>query len=99
MIYVSKEQLKQVEYLIGQSMQGHHVLFDAERVRRAFRRKQSEESNKEVEEHIEKLMLEPTLLQKRAYLERLDTETYDRVIRTYFNIVENNIFEASEVRH
>ncbi len=105
MIYVSKDQLRQVEYLIGQSIQGNHVLFDADIVRRVFAEGfPSEEHLAEtdayaVEHHIERLILLPTLLQKRAYLERLDRETFERVVRTYFNIVENNLFENREVRH
>ena len=35
-IEVSKNQLSQVEYLIAQSIQGNHVLFDPEMLREAF---------------------------------------------------------------
>lgn len=113
MIYVTKEQLEQVEYLIRQSIQGNHVLFDPETVRQAFReaasscknpdslaqRRQDAEFLEEaysVEHHIERMMGQPTLVEKRAYLERLDQETCRRVVRTYFNIVENNLYENIE---
>jgi hypothetical protein len=106
LIYVSKNQLKQVEYLIGQSIHGNHVLFDLEAVRRVFWKSKaelmpsiSEADAYEVEHHIEKIILEPTLAQKRAYLEGLDEETYSRVVKTYFNIVENNLYEKSEIQH
>lgn len=105
MIYVSKGQLRQVEYLIGQSIQGNHVLFDADTVRRVFagelplEEPLADGEAYAVEHHIERLILQPTLIQKRAYLERLDRKTYERVVRTYFNIVENNLFENREVRH
>lgn len=104
MIYVSKNQLDQVEYLIGQSIQGNHVLFDADTVKRVFRSTFSpaeftEEDAYEVEHHIERLILQPNLAQKRAYLEKLDPATYERVVRTYFNIVENNLFENTQVKH
>lgn len=46
------------------------------------------------EKHIENIILQPTLLSKRAYLENLNIDTRDRVVRTYFSIVENNLFEA-----
>lgn len=107
MIYVSKSQYQQVEYLIGQSIQGNHVLFDSESLRKIFQHNDkekdrdplNEEEAHSVEQHIEKLILQPTLLQKRAYLERLDPKTYEYVVRTYFNIVENNIYEKMEVKH
>lgn len=105
MIYVNQKQLDQVEYLIEQSCRGHHVLFDADIIRAAFGAAQIEiEVEEETEEletettekHIENLILQPTLVSKRAYLENLNIETRDRVVRTYFSIVENNLFEALE---
>lgn len=105
-IYVSKEQLDQVEYLIHQSIQGNHILFDSESVRKAFwatsaslgKGAQGSEKNK-VESLIENLISQPTIQKKRAFLERLDANTYESVIRTYFNIVENNLFESKKVLH
>lgn len=103
MIYVSKQQLSQVEYLIGQSIQGNHVLFDSESLRQIFGKCEwdsiEEEEAYEVEHHIERLILLPSLPEKKAYLEQLDVVTYEKVVRTYFNIVENNLYENSEVRH
>lgn len=103
MIYVSPSQLKQVEYLIEQSIQGNHVLFTHDDLKRVFRpenpRTVSDEDSYEVEHHIERLILLPSLTQKRIYLERLDSDTFEKVLRTYFNIVENNLFENIETRH
>lgn len=107
MIYVNQKQLDQVEYLIEQSCRGHHVLFDADIIRAAFGGAQisrqieiddeaDEQETETTEKHIENLILQPTLVSKRAYLENLNIETRDRVVRTYFSIVENNLFEALE---
>jgi hypothetical protein len=70
-------------------------------VRRAFERRRavSEEDAYAVEPHIEKLLALPTLSEQRAYVGKLDEETLERVVLTYFNIVENNLFEKAEVRH
>ena len=120
MIYVDKSQLSQVEYLIGQSILGNHVLFDVEILREVFLEHTSmcpieitptkskknaknttpkKTKDDTVEEHIEKMILQPSIAEKRAYLEHLDRETYKRVVRTYFNIVENNLFEQMEAKH
>ena len=108
MIYVNQKQLDQVEYLIEQSCRGHHILFDADIIRAAFGAEplevleaESSESgdsqeDESTEKHIENLILQPSLVSKRAYLENLSIETRDRVVRTYFSIVENNLFEALE---
>ena len=101
----NRDQRQQVEYLLQQSQQGHHVLFGNELVRRAFAattgqpRPAAEAEAYAAEPHIERLMNEPSLERKRAYIEGLDEESLGRVVRTYFNIVENSIFEMSEVKH
>lgn len=53
----------------------------------------------EAEKHIENLILQPTILSKKTYLESLTPEMYDDVVRTWFSIVENNIFDGMEYNH
>jgi hypothetical protein len=100
-IHVDKDQLNQVEYLIEQSRQGNHVLFDNETLRKVLSPATllNEEDAYAVEHHIERLIAEPSLAQKRAYLDGLDPSTFEKVVRTYFNIVENSLYEKLEVRH
>ena len=101
MITVSKEQLNTVEYLIEQSAQGNHVLFDPETVRYVLTAHvpMNEQDGYEVEHHIEKLISLEGLEKQKAYLEHLPEVMLHRVIKTYFNIVENSLFEASSTRH
>ena len=102
MINVSKEQLNTVEYLLEQSAQGNHVLFDLDVVRRVFTLPtgpMSESEAYEVEHHIEKLISLQGFEQQKAFLDQLPPDTLHRVIKTYFNIVENNLFETAKVRH
>ena len=106
MIYIDKSQLDQIEYLLGQAVQGNHVLFDPALLRKAFqtsdfsgRAPLSEEEAYAVEHHIEKLLALPSLPQKRAYVEKLDAQTLDQVVLAYFNIVENTLYEKDSVRH
>ena len=102
MITVSKEQLDTVEYLLSQSAQGNHILFDQKIVRHVFTlpaKPMSEEEAYEVEHHIEKIISLGAIDQQRAYLDQLKEDILFRVIKTYFNIVENNLFEAKGLRH
>lgn len=100
MIQISGDQLKQVEYLISQSIQGNHILFDAETIRRVLKHSASRPvQTPGAEHHLEQLILQPSLRAKRAYLERLDPDTFECVVRTYMNVVENNLLESSGVRH
>ena len=103
MITVTQEQLDTVQYLINQSTQGNHILFDLDLVRRVFTHPtlipMKESEAYEVEHHIEKLISMEGYGKQKAYIENLPEETLYRVIKTYFNIVENSLFESSSVRH
>lgn len=102
MINVSKEQLSAVEYLLDQSAKGNHILFDPVLVREVFSRPSrpmTENEASQVEHHIEMLIELEGIEKKKAYIEALDTEDLYRVIKTYFNIVENNLFETQTTRH
>ncbi len=102
MITVSQEQLDTVEYLIQQSTQGNHILFDLDLVRHVFTREtlpMNEEQAYQVEHHIERLIALDGFEKQKAYVEQLPEETLYRVIKTYFNIVENSLFESNLLRH
>lgn len=102
MITVSETQLATVEYLIKQSAQGNHVLFDLDLVRQVFAKEakaMSADECYEVEHHIEKLISLEGFDQQKAYIEKLPEEILYRVIKTYFNIVENSLFESVDTRH
>lgn len=103
MIVVSEALYQQVEYLLDQSLAGNHVLFEQQSIRDVFcsdlGKNLTEEQSVAVEHHIERLIEQPTLLQKRAYLEGLDPATYRLVVRTYFNIIENRLLENIQARH
>ena len=102
MITVSKDQLQKVEYLLNQSAQGNHILFDQKIVRHVFTTPtapMTEEQAYEVEHLIEKIISLDGLQAQRAYLDQLPQETLFRVVKTYFNIVENNLYENNQLRH
>lgn len=101
LIYVNPSQVTHIEYLIQQSIRGNHVLFDADLLRAAYRWDQTptEEQAYSMEPHLERLIHIPELAQKRAYLEQLDSPTLELLVKTYFSIVENNLYESAEMRH
>lgn len=107
MIQVSKGRaFRQVQYLIEQSRQGNHVLFAPEEIRCVLMKSSNQPQSlanavqeaMEVEPHLEKLLGLLSLDCKRAYLERLDRKTYEKVVKAYFNIVENSLLENGPTR-
>lgn len=103
MITIDESQLAQVQYLFEQSSKGNHVLFDANALRKVFGPRSpkplSENEAEKVERHIERLLAEPSLEQKRAYLEHLDSRSFAWVVRTYFSILESQLPDVPESRH
>jgi hypothetical protein len=102
-IYVNQEQLDQVKYLLEQSAQGNHLLFDERTLRRvAWRIGQPEARNEMVEKAeglLEQMILRPSIASKKAFLESLDPEVYDEVARVFFNIVQNTAQEKQGFSH
>lgn len=94
MVYVSQEQLDQVNYLLEQSARGNHILFDGRTIQRIAPRLGQQDRDERVEKAealLEQMILRPTISGKKAFLEALDPSTYDDVARVYFNIVHNSV--------
>lgn len=102
---VAKENLQQLEYLFAQSVQGVHLLFDNESLTKILSKPSDELDVFSFEnlDRIQNIFLDfinrETLDEKRAFLDSLSNETYELLVRTYFNIVENAVLEASEYKH
>ena len=97
--------LDQIEYLLYQSTQGIHFMFDNSEIVKVLSRPQEDSdffsfSNMErVQEILTKFIEKPSIVEKRRFLESLDSETYELLIRAYFQLVENTILANSNIRH
>ena len=105
MVYINKDQLKEVEYLFNQSAQGLHVLFDNASIRRVLSKPTEEmdyfnfENVNRIQHILSEFISKESITEKKAFLETLDQDTFDLLLRTYFNIVENSIFEQGNLKH
>jgi hypothetical protein len=101
MIYVSQEQLDQVKYLLEQSAKGCHLLFDDRTIRRIAPgvTGDKDDCSKKAENLMEQMILRPTIAGKKAFLEALDSETYDDVVKLYLTIVQNTAQENQGYSH
>ena len=105
MVYIDKNQLEQVEYLFSQSAQGLHILFDNADIRRVLSQPTEEldfftfENVDRIQKILSEFVGKSSLRAKMDFLEKLDQDTYDLLLRTYFNIVENSIFEQGSLKH
>jgi hypothetical protein len=95
----------EIEYLLYQSTQGIHFVFENADIARVLR-SPSEGTNfytkknmERVQEMFEKLLDRPTMDEKKSFLDKLSPEDFELLIRAYFRLVEKAILENTDVRH
>lgn len=99
MIEVSQSRMAEVEYLLTQSEQGNHILFDLSLIREALETNSvSAEEAYSMEPILERLFELPTLGHKKHFIASLAKETRTKLVRVYFNVVENAIIEGETIR-
>jgi len=102
---ISDTHLDQIEHLLAQSMNGIHLLFDNETIARILKIPTEGMDLFQVRnlDKIQDLFTvfvgHKTLQEKRMWLESLDTESYEMLLRTYFYIVENSLFNTDPTHH
>ncbi|MCM2281356.1 MAG: hypothetical protein NDI61_05855 [Bdellovibrionaceae bacterium] len=97
--------LAQIEYLLHQSTQGIHFIFDRAEIVRVLSQHQDDQdfftfdNMGKVQQMLTQFLERPTISEKRSFLERLSPEEHALLIRAYFHLVENTILAHSKVRH
>lgn len=103
---IESSQMEQVEYLFNQSARGNHVLFDPEDIRKAL---SSEKSLKKMQgdyldtfdiktlqrmrDLLDLLMRQSTVLEKRHFITSLPPDSKELLIKAYFNILDNTLYQ------
>ncbi|MEK7357910.1 MAG: hypothetical protein AAB250_15780 [Bdellovibrionota bacterium] len=102
---VSDQQVDQIEYLLYQSTQGLHFIFDHSEVAKVLKSKAPTEEPLTLQ-HMEKVQgLLSSLLdrkaidEKKSFLESLSGEDYELLVRAYFQLVDKAILANSTLRH
>lgn len=104
-IQIGADKLQEIEYLLSQSIQGLHHLFDNEIIGKILRTPTEDinffnfENIKRVQGILSDFIAQKTMIDKQRFLKNLDRESYELLVRTYFNIVDNAILEASKFKH
>jgi hypothetical protein len=98
-------QVDQIEYLLYQSTQGIHFIFDHSDVAKVLKTKAPDEEPLTLE-HMEKvqsllssLLDRQTMIEKKSYLESLSGDDYELLVRAYFKLVDKAILAHSTLRH
>ena len=103
---IEKSQLKEIEFLFSQSAKGLHLLFDDTKkitdiLKIPTKEKQffSSSNMKRIESLFTGLVTKKSFADKKKYLNNLNRENFEIVVRTYFHIVDNTILTVHKSIH
>ena len=94
-----------MEALLSHSAMGVHVLFENKDIAEVLRDVKDDkdfysfEKMKKVQDVMTELIAKKTYFEKVAYLQTLDQESYQMLVRAYFHIVENTVRANHEHSH
>lgn len=102
---VQQPQLTEMERLLNHSLNGIHILFDHDAVKKILKRP-TEELDFFSLKNIDRIQTlftafaeKKNLREKQAYLQSLDEESYEIIVRTYFHIVDSTLQSSFPVKH
>ncbi|HPI41320.1 MAG TPA: hypothetical protein PLJ21_10990 [Pseudobdellovibrionaceae bacterium] len=102
---VEEKSLERMEALLTQSAMGVHILFDNHAIANILKQVKDEKDfldynkMKIVQDVMTELVAKKTYIDKRAYLNSLEPEAYQMLVRAYFHIVENTVRAAHLHQH
>lgn len=94
-----------MEALLSHSAMGVHVLFDNQSIANVLKDCRDDkdfysfEKMKKVQDVMTELIAKKSYFEKMAYLQALDKDSYEMLIRAYFHIVENTVRANHEHCH
>ena len=102
---IEEQHLEEIEVLLNQSLKGIHHLFDNDQIAHILSKPTEEldfftfENMDRVQELFSQLVGFKTIYDKQAFLQNLDAESFEILLRTYFHIVENTLLNNTDFRH
>ncbi len=102
---LQEKSLQRMEALLQQSAQGIHILFKNSEIAGALAEVKDNKDffdfakMKVVQDLMTHLIAKKTYLEKVAFLNDLEIEKFNMLVRTYFHIVENTIRSKPDHRH
>ncbi|WP_413944807.1 hypothetical protein [Bdellovibrio sp. HCB-162] len=94
-----------MEALLSHSAMGVHVLFDNKSIADVLKEVKDDkdfysfDKMKKVQDVMTELIAKKSYFEKMAYLQALDPESYQMLVRAYFHIVENTVRANNEHKH
>lgn len=104
-ISIDEKSMEEIEKLLGQSLNGLHLLFENEQVAKVLKRPTEDmdffnfDNMDRIQGLFTELINQETLFDKLCFLQELDEESYEILLRTYFHIVDNTALATTTEKH
>ncbi len=105
MIPIEAKKLEQIEHLIAQSARGIHLLFDNMSIAKILSRPTEDidffnfENISKIQDLLTQFIAHTSYRAKVEYLNSLDGDNYELIMRTYFHILENTVLASTPLKH
>ena len=102
---IEESQLDGIENLLTQSMRGIHLLYDNGTIAKILQKPTEEiefftiDNLGRIQDLFSKLIELESFEKKQSFLNSLDPESFEILLRTYFHILENSIQTAGSLKH
>lgn len=103
---IEKKQLKDIEFLFDQSAKGFHLLFDDQKkvtdiLKTPTQNKTffNSKNMKRIQVIFTGLISKKSFEDKKDYLENLNSDNFEILVRTYFHIVDNTVLSVAKTIH
>ena len=102
---VEQRGLEKMEALLSHSALGVHVLFDNKSIAQVLRNVKDDkdfynfDKMKKVQDVMTELIAKRTYFEKVSFLQSLEPESFQMLVRAYFHIVENTVRANNELAH
>ncbi len=104
-LMIEDSNLDAIESLLSMSIRGIHHLFDHAYIADILKRPTEEidffnfQNMDKIQDLFLELIQKESFEDKKAFLQNLDKENYEIILRAYFHIVENTAKAANDFKH
>jgi len=105
LVSFEESSLERMEALLSHSAMGVHVLFENKAIAQVLKDVKDDkdfysfDKMKKVQDVMTELIAKKTYFEKMAYLQALDKESFQMLVRAYFHIVENTVRASHDEFH
>ncbi len=102
---IDDNSLDKIEVLLTQSMKGIHLLYDNDTIAKILQIPTEEldffnfENMDKIQELFSDLITKESFEEKQRYINNLNPDNYEILLRTYFHIVESTLLTATNYKH